>query len=58
MDDLFSSIEILLIAFELTGGMSYLWLGIIGIGLIAVVIWQLKKANDKQAKIDNSAKKE
>ena len=54
----FSSIEILLIAFELTGGMSYLWLGIIGIGLIAVVIWQLKKANDKQAKIDNSTKKE
>ncbi|MBO4854942.1 hypothetical protein J5500_00870 [Candidatus Saccharibacteria bacterium] len=44
----FSSIEILIIAFKLTGGMSYLWLGIIGVGLIVFVIWQLKKANDKQ----------
>ena len=43
----FSSIEIFLIAFKLTGGMSYLWLGVIGVGLIAIVIWQLKKANDK-----------
>ena len=54
----FSSIEILLVAFELTGGMSYLWLGIIGIALIAIVIWQLKKANDERAKSGNSTDKE
>jgi len=41
----FSSIEIVLIALELTSGMSYLWLGIIGIGLITFVIWQLSKAS-------------
>ena len=41
----FSSIEIFLIAFRLTSGLYFLWLGIIGIGLIAFVIWQLSKAN-------------
>ena len=41
----FSSIEIFLITFRLTSGLYFLWLGIIGIGLIAFVIWQLSKAN-------------
>ena len=43
----FSSIEIFIIAFRLTEGFYFLWLGIIGAGLIAVVIWQLSKANRK-----------
>lgn len=51
----FSSIEILLIAFDLTSDMAYLWLAIIGISLIAIVIWQLRKAN---AKMLNDASKE
>ena len=42
-----SSIEIFITALTLTGGFNYLWLGIIGIGLIAIVVWQLKKNNDK-----------
>ena len=41
----FSSIEILIVAFMLTSGYSFLWLGLIGISLIAIVIWQLNKAN-------------
>ena len=41
----FSSIEIFLITFRLTSGLYFLWLGIIGVGLIAFVIWQLSKAN-------------
>lgn len=43
----FSSIEIFITALTLTGGFNYIWLGIIGVALIAVVVWQLKKNNDK-----------
>ena len=43
----FSSIEIFITALSLTGGFNYIWLGIIGVGLIAIVVWQLKKNNDK-----------
>lgn len=43
----FSSIEIFLITLRLTGGASYIWLGIIGIGMIAFVIYQLRRARNK-----------
>ena len=42
-----SSIAIFLIALRLTGGFNFIWLGIIGIALIAFVIWQLSKQNKK-----------
>ena len=42
-----SSIAIFLIALRLTGGFNFIWLGIIGIALIAFVIWQLSRQNKK-----------
>ena len=45
----FSSIEIFIIALRLTDGMYFLWLGLIGVGLITIVIWQLSKANKKMS---------
>ncbi len=43
----FSSIEIFIIALRLTDGLYFLWIGLIGVGLIAFVIWQLSKADKK-----------
>lgn len=43
----FSSIEIFLITLRLTGGASYIWLGIIGIGMIAFVMYQLRRTRNK-----------
>ena len=50
----FSSIEIFIVALRLTEGLYFLWMGLIGVGLIAIVIWQLSKAN-KQG-IDKNTK--
>jgi Periplasmic protein TonB, links inner and outer membranes len=49
----FSSIEVFIITLRLTGGPSYIWLGIIGIGLIAFVMYQLRKTRNKMLREKN-----
>ncbi len=49
-----SSIAIFLIALRLTGGFNFIWLGIVGIALIAFVIWQLSKQNKKLMASNNN----
>ncbi len=50
----FSSIEVFIITLRLTGGPSYIWLGIIGIGLIAFVTYQLRNARNKMLRDANT----